>query len=199
MKKRILLGTKNQAKIDDVRAFLRPLPVKVLSLKDLSIEKEVDENGQSPEENAGLKARAYFSASCIPTLAIDAGLRIEKFPEEKQPGVYVRRVRGAGQDVTDGELIEYYIQELDRVGGESPGSWTVALVLMVSADKVFSHSFSLETLFTANIGSESRWGAPLSSLMIDPATGLYYSEMTQEERPDAKWICGFVERHLEAL
>ena len=91
-KKQILFGTTNSAKIELIRAYLKALPVNVLSPKDLDIDIDVDENGLTPIENAEKKARAYFALARIPTFSIDAGLRIEKFPEEDQPGVFVRRI-----------------------------------------------------------------------------------------------------------
>jgi hypothetical protein len=126
-------------------------------------------------------------------------LYIAKFPEEKQPGLFVRRIHGADRDATDQEILDYYVRELRQVGGESAGTWQVSMVLMVSENRMFSASYSLQTVFTAQAKGAVTPGAPLNSLMIDPASGKYYSEMTWKERPDSKWIFEFVEQHLDKL
>jgi inosine/xanthosine triphosphate pyrophosphatase family protein len=119
MKKQILLGTKNQAKINIVQAALKSLAIEILTLRDLNINIDVREEGQSTEQNAEKKARAYFAESNVPTVAIDGGLRVEKFPEEKQPGVSIRRIHGIDRDATDDEVLACYVSELDKVGGEN--------------------------------------------------------------------------------
>ena len=58
MKKRVLLGTTNQAKTNIIREAVQSLPLDILSLSDLNIDIEVTEDGDSPEENAEKKARS---------------------------------------------------------------------------------------------------------------------------------------------
>ena len=195
--KHLLLGTTNPAKVNFVRTYLASLPIKVLSLKDLNIDLDVAEEGASPEENARIKAQAYFSVARISTLAIDAGLHIEKFAEEKQPGIFVRRLRSTGQPASDEALLDYYARELDDVGGRSPGTWDVSVALMVSDSWVFVRTFELRVLFTAQRSTVRIPGAPLSSLMIDPASGCYFAELPTATRPDAGPIRDFVQQHFE--
>jgi len=73
MRKQILLGTTNQAKLDIVRTAVEFLPIEVLTLDDLGIDVDVREDGRSTEENAEKKARAYFAEAHIATLATDGG------------------------------------------------------------------------------------------------------------------------------
>lgn len=199
MKKQVLLGTTNQAKVNIIREDLESLPIELLSLKDLNINVDVKEDGQSPEENAEKKAKAYFAASDIPTLAINAGLYIEKFSEEKQPRIFVRRIEGTDREVTDEQVLDYYIKELEKVGGESKGFFWVVFVLVVSNEKVFSQSYSLDLTLSSRRSDVLIPGAPLSSLSIDPVTGRYFSEMPYNKRPDSKWIFEFMKQHLETL
>jgi 8-oxo-dGTP diphosphatase len=198
-KLRILLGTGNQAKTDLLREVLSPLPVKILSLRDLDIEIDVAEEGQTPEENARIKAETYWAASSLPTLAVDGGLYIARFPPEKQPGVYVKRIHGADQEVADREILAHYARELDRVGGQSTATWQIALVLMASADRVFASTFTLEVLLATQDQGPLRPGEPLTSLMVDPTTGKHYAEMTYGERPDSARVVDFVRGCLDKI
>lgn len=110
IRKQVLFGTTNQAKVDHLRELFEPLPIEILSARDLGIDIDVREDGRSPEE-------------------------IEGLPDEKQPGMFIRRIHGSDQKVTDDEAIEYYVTELDRVGGESTGIWRIAIVLVISQTK----------------------------------------------------------------
>lgn len=57
---------------------------------------EVDETGNSFEENAFLKAKAYYDAFGTPVLADDSGLVVSALPDEL--GVYSARFGGDGLD-----------------------------------------------------------------------------------------------------
>lgn len=199
MENKILIGTTNQAKIRIVQAALESLSIEILTLRDLGIHIDVKEDGRSTEENAEKKARAYFAESHIPTLAIDGGLRIERFSEEKQPGVFVRRIYRIDRDVTDEEVLYYYMRELGKVGGESVGTWRGSIVLVISNEKIFSDTFSFKTVLTSKRKGGVTSGSPLDALMIDPATGKYYSEIAWKERPDARWVFEFVEQYVSEL
>lgn len=197
--KELLLGTMNPAKVHIVRAAMESLPVKVVTPDDLGFQVSVKEDGRSTAENAERKARAYFAAVCMPTLAIDGGLHIEGFAAEKQPGVFVRRIYGHDQDATDEEVLDHYARELENVGGESIGLWRGSMVLVTSDDRIFVDTFSFRTILTSRRKGGVTPGAPLDALTIDPTTGRYYSEMAWKERPDARWVFGFVKQHLDAL
>jgi hypothetical protein len=182
-----------------VRASLASLPVEIVTLRELNIETEIREDGRSTEENAEKKARAYFAESQLPTLAIDGGLRIIKFPDKKQPGVLVRRIWRIDRQATDEEVLDYYAGELDKVGGESVGIWRGSMVLVISREKVFCDTYSFKTLLTSRRKGCIVPGSPLDTLTIDPTTGKYFSEITYQERPDAKWVFEFVRRHMGEL
>ncbi len=199
MKRRILFGTGNQAKLDHLRVFLDSLHIEILSPDDVGVVLDVPENGNSPEENAALKACAYFEAARIPTFAIDAGLTIAKFPAEKQPGVFVRRIHSEGREASDAEMLAYYARALQEVGGESPGTWHVAITSMFAPDTILSSRYTLNVLMTAQPSPTLIPGAPLSSLMCDPITGVYYSEMPYADRPDSKWILEIMREHLQTF
>jgi 8-oxo-dGTP diphosphatase len=199
MKPRVLFGTASKAKIGLIRAFLEPVWVEILSPEDLRINIQVVEDGHSPEENAQKKALAYFAEAKMPTFSIDAGLTIEKFPVEIQPGVFVRRIFGTDSDASDREILDYYIRELNKVGGTSPGSWQIAIASVMRIDQVFVKSYTLKTIFTSQASPILMAGAPLSSLMIDPGSGKYYSEMTETERPDSGLIAEVIRQFLEVL
>lgn len=181
----VLFGTSSRSKIDHVRALVADLPARILSPSELGIDLDVDEDGLSPEANARKKANAYCWAASMPAFAIDAGLEIDKFSPEKQPGVFVRRVHEHRGYVPDQELIDHYIKALMAVGGESSGRWQVAIALATPDGLVEHRLYAIEAVFTATPSPVKIDGAPISSLMMDAQSRIYYSEMAYVERPDS--------------
>lgn len=112
----LLYATNNNSKISNMKRRLGNLPVEIVSPKDLNIKLNIVENGTTAVENAIKKASAYYKATGIPTIAGDSGLYIENIPEEKQPGLFVRRVNG--KELTDDEMIDYYTKLIDSIGGK---------------------------------------------------------------------------------
>lgn len=186
MKKKVLFGTTNPSRLARLRAVTKTLPIEIVGLKELNINLDIEENGKTPEENAVQKVKEYFKASKIPTFSIDAGLYIDKFPEDKQPGVFVRRINGKA--ASDEEMLKYYINELNKVGGESKGKWIISIALAISEDQIFTRDFTDETYFTSKKSPVVRQGEPLGSLQISRTLNKYKSEITDEERSklDAK-------------
>ena len=95
---KLLYGTGNAAKVSVMRQRLSGLNLELVSLQDLEAEgkelPEIAEDGASLLENAKEKALAYYRAFQVPVFSCDSGLYIEGIPEEEQPGIHVRRVRG---------------------------------------------------------------------------------------------------------
>lgn len=178
----VLFGTTNKTKRDRFQELFKPLGLNILTLTDMKIESIAEEKGKTPTENAESKALFYVEKVGIPTFAIDYGLYIEKFPDDEQPGLFVRRIHGDDREVSDEELLNYYISELEKVGGESPGVWVSAISLALSPNEVFSEEFSEDTLFISKKSLVVTPGEPLSSIQIHPITKKIKSEMSPEDR-----------------
>ena len=99
---KVLFATKNPAKIKRYSNKLEEKGVQVLTLQDIDINLQVEENGKNALENAYLKAKAYYDATGIISIGIDDTLFIEGLPDEKQPGTNVRRVNG--KELSDDEI-----------------------------------------------------------------------------------------------
>ena len=91
MKPRLLFGTNNQNKLQEIRQILSE-KYEVLSLKDLGKDIDVEETEPTLEGNAILKAKAFFEHSGIPCFSDDTGLEVEAL--DGRPGVYSARYAG---------------------------------------------------------------------------------------------------------
>ena len=86
---RLLIATRNPGKMLEYRQLLRDVPYELVSLDDLGIPDEVEETGDTFQENAWLKARTYGALGGILTLADDSGLEVDALGG--QPGVFSSR------------------------------------------------------------------------------------------------------------
>ena len=85
----LLIATRNPGKMREYAGLLRDAPFRLVSLADLGITHEVDETGETFEENARLKASEYASLGGMLTLADDSGLEVDALGGE--PGVLSAR------------------------------------------------------------------------------------------------------------
>jgi XTP/dITP diphosphohydrolase len=151
--------------------------------------------------NARIKALAYYEASRLPALSIDAGLFIDGLPDDRQPGVLVRRIWAGQKAASDQAMLKYYADLIEGLGGQTTGEWTLGIALVPNREQVYSQSFSSRSLFVAKPSASLIQGAPLRSLQVNPDTGQYFSDMTPAEltavqRERAKGIICFVGRFL---
>ena len=101
MTDKLLIATHNAGKLAELRDLLRGVPYTLVSLTDVGIDLDVDETGQTLEENAALKATTYARLARMPTLADDSGLEVDAL--DGAPGVHSARY--AGPDATDADRI----------------------------------------------------------------------------------------------
>ena len=112
---KILFATGNPSKAKRFSKGLAEHGIEVISLKDIDIKVDVKEDGADRVENALIKARAYAQATGMPTIGMDDNLYLVGVPEDKQPGMFVRRIDGE-HEATDEELIEHYINIVKEYG-----------------------------------------------------------------------------------
>lgn len=90
----LLIATHNAGKIAEFRALLSPLPVRLLSLADISPMSEPMETGETFEENARIKAAEYAALSGMYAFSDDSGLEVTAL--NGLPGVHSARYAGVG-------------------------------------------------------------------------------------------------------
>ena len=113
---KLLVGTNNQGKVREYEELFADLPVTLKvtypAREDLIL--EVEESGETFEENARIKALAYARASGLVSLADDSGLEVDAL--DGAPGVHSARY--AGPAATDRDR---YRKLLDALAGTPAG------------------------------------------------------------------------------
>ena len=122
----LLVATTNQGKFAEVEAFLKGLPLRIVSLRDLVNPPVVVEDGKTFEANALKKARTLARFSGMMTLADDSGIEVDALGGA--PGIYSARY--AGEDCDDSANNEKLLRELTGLpDAERTGRFVCALAL----------------------------------------------------------------------
>jgi XTP/dITP diphosphohydrolase len=101
---RVVLATRNEHKIEELRRILAPYDVELVGLDAVGDVPEVAETGATFAANALLKAHAAARATGLVAVADDSGLEVEAL--NGMPGVLSARWSGRhGDDVANLELV----------------------------------------------------------------------------------------------
>lgn len=88
----MIFATGNADKMKEIRRIMEDTCQEILSMKEAGISIEIEENGETYEENALIKARAVAEYTQDLVLADDSGLEIDFLGRE--PGVHSARYMG---------------------------------------------------------------------------------------------------------
>ena len=196
---KLLYGTGNLAKLSAMRNRLEQLDIELIGLNDLRVEgknvPEVKEDGNTPLENARLKAMVYYEAFQIPVFSCDSGLYFDNVPDEVQPGVHVRNVNG--KCLSDDEMIDYY-SGLVKAYGNLVARYRNAICFVMDNTHIYetmepsmeSEKFILTDKPHSTIRKE---GFPLDSISLDIKTNKYYSDLPEDKLEQLAVEDGFLE------
>lgn len=196
---KLLYGTGNLAKLSVMKNRLEPLDLELISLNDLRAEgkivPKVIEDGNTPLENARLKAMAYYEAFQIPVFSCDSGLYFDNVPDEVQPGVHVRNVNG--KCLSDDEMIDYY-SGLVKAYGNLVARYRNAICFVMDDTHIYeamepsmeSEKFILADKPHSTVRKE---GFPLDSISLDIKTNKYYYDLPEDKLEQAAVEDGFLE------
>lgn len=181
---KVLFATGNPAKVKRYKESLEKNGIELITIKDIGINLNIDENGKDAIENAYIKAKAYYDATGIPTIGMDNNLFIDGIEESLQPGTHVRRV--GGRQLSDEEMIIYYTRLVKEHGEKLQAKWVYGMVVITdkSCDEL---TWSKDKFyFVSTPCSKRNPGYPLDSISIIPEFNKYLVELSDEERNSYK-------------
>lgn len=170
---KILIGTGNQAKVDQYKKLLKNFDLEVLSAKDLKIPAP-EENASSFEEEAINKAKYYFEKSGIPAIVDDGGCEIEALNGE--PGMKSHRF--IGREMTDEEVIEEIFK---RMKGQSNRKAQHRIVMALATPfGVFTSHSEVVGVIPDKPSQTHTPGYPYNSILYFPNYKQYWGESLAE-------------------
>jgi inosine/xanthosine triphosphate pyrophosphatase family protein len=180
--KEVLFATSNVSKVSRFSNKLLEKGIILKSLKDIDVDIDVDENGDTAIENAIIKAKAYYETTNMITIAMDDTMYIDDIPEDKQPGVFVRRVNG--KRLNDEEMIEHYTNLVKEYGkdGKLNTKWILGMALIKDGEVFTYNDVTSEYFLVDTPAKDMREGYPLSSILVNKKVNKYDIYLTEEEK-----------------
>lgn len=174
---KLLIATGNQGKFKEIKSFLKNLNIEIISLSDLSLSQNVEEDGKTYKENSQKKALFFAKLSNIPTLADDGGIEIDALNGE--PGV---------QSKYWAKNEEAIIRKLKKIAKNLPENnrgaiFKVVISVALPNGKVWSVRDQIEGIITKSSHMKRQVGYPYRSFFYIPKLGKWYHEdqLTDDE------------------
>jgi XTP/dITP diphosphohydrolase len=176
----LLVATTNQGKFAEVQAFLKNLPLTILSLKDLGRWPAVVEDGATFEDNALKKARALAEYSGMLTLADDSGLEVDAL--NRAPGIYSARY--AGEEGNDEKNNEKLLRELQGIAEEKRRARFVCALALCTPESRGMKEWTVRESCEGRIAFELRGqnGFGYDPLFFYPPFGKTFGEIDRETK-----------------
>ena len=128
---RLVVASKNPDKVNEIEEVLGEVDLAAEVVRGLDWP-DVDETGESLEENALLKARAVVEATGLPVVADDTGLEVDGL--DGAPGVHTARF--AGERATYEDNVAKLIEEMTGVVERSARFKTVVALAFPDGSEV---------------------------------------------------------------
>jgi XTP/dITP diphosphohydrolase len=178
----LVLATANADKAKEIVAIVADVAGEAVSLRARPPEvPDVQETGETLEENARLKAEALVRATGMAAIADDTGLEVEALGGA--PGVYTSRF--AGPNATYADNVAKLLAELAAIGADTPAARrarfrTVALAAFPDGTEVVGHGEVEGFIAAAPRGREGFGYDPV--FVPDGADGRTYAEMSISQK-----------------
>jgi XTP/dITP diphosphohydrolase len=176
----LVVASANVDKAAEITAILGTVPGITLVPRPAGVP-DVEETGDTLEENARLKARALCEATGLAAVADDTGLEVDAL--DGAPGVYSARYSGEG--ATYAANVAKMLSELARVGATEPADRrarfaSVAFVAYPDGSELWVEGEVTGTITTEPRGERGFGYDPIFA--PDGYDGRTFAQMTAEEK-----------------
>jgi XTP/dITP diphosphohydrolase len=177
---KIILATRNEGKIREMKHILAGLDVELLDYRDVPSMEQPAEEGETFLENALTKAKAVHAATGLPALADDSGIEVDELGGE--PGV--RSARYGGEGLSDMERSRRLLGELEGVPEENRGARFRCVMVLYPAPGTTDETLVTEGIFHGRIAARPSGsnGFGYDPVFFVPERGVTVAEMTDEEK-----------------
>lgn len=177
MEHKIVFATSNEGKMREIRELLKDLGMEILSMKEAGVRIDIEEDGDTFEANALIKARAVWEQTGGIVLADDSGLEVDAL--NKEPGVYSARYMG---EKTSYEIKNWnLIHRLNGVADEKRSARFVCVIAAVLPD---GRTLSVRDTMEGRIAYEPAGdeGFGYDPILFLPGLGKTSAEISMEEK-----------------
>jgi len=177
MNKLLVLATRNKGKIEEMKAMLSGYGIEVKGVGDFPECSEIEEDGDTFQQNAIKKAETISKQLGVPALADDSGLEVDVL--EGRPGVYSARF--AGPDATDEENIEKLIESLrDVPAGDRQARFRCVVAVAVPGKDTWTSEGTCEGHIVLEPTGNGGFG--YDPIFYVPEKGKTMAQLTKDEK-----------------
>ncbi len=177
MMDKIVFATTNEGKVKEIKEILEGFPVEVVSMKEMDITTDIEENGTTFEENSLIKAREISKLTGLPALADDSGLEVDYLNGE--PGIYSARY--LGRDTDYNYKNNYIIDRLKEAEDKERSARFICVISLVLPD---GREFVKKGVMEGRIGYEIKGenGFGYDPIFYLPEYGKTSAELSSDEK-----------------
>ncbi len=171
----LVIATRNKGKTQEIKDLLKDFPIDIKNLDDFGPIPELEEDGDTFDENAYKKAS--FAARILgqPALADDSGLVVEAL--DGGPGIHSARY--AGENATDEQR---YLKLLDEMKGKSnrKAAFECVISIAVPTGAALTYEARCEGLIAREPAGSNGFG--YDPVFFYPSYNKTFAQITREEK-----------------
>ena len=171
----IVLATRNAGKVKEFQEMLKDFPVEIKNLNDFGPIPEVEEDGETFDDNAYKKALFTAKVLGLPAIADDSGLVVEALGGA--PGV--KSARYAGENASDQDNINKLLQELEGKSNRK-AAFECVLSITVPSGPALTYEGRCEGEITLQPQGKNGFG--YDPVFYYPAYGKTFAEISGDEK-----------------
>ncbi|MEW5925385.1 MAG: XTP/dITP diphosphatase [Candidatus Zixiibacteriota bacterium] len=173
----LVLATRNKDKIREIKNLLEELPITIMTFEDFLEFPDIEETGETLEENAILKARGIAEFAGVAALADDSGLEVDTL--DGAPGVYSSRYAGPGCTYDDNN--RKLLKDLEGVPKEKrTARFRTVIAIAWDESKVETVEGTVDGFIAEK--KTGRDGFGYDPVFFYPPAGKTFAEMTLAEK-----------------
>ena len=174
---KLILASNNASKMKEMRSLLSDLDVELISQREAGCDFEVEETGETFEENAWLKAVAVTRSTGCAAVADDSGLMVKALGGA--PGVYSARFTGSHED-SDEARNAFLLKKLEGEADRRAKFVSCVCCVFPNGDTIRTRGECHGSIAYSPKGENGFGYDPL--FLTDDYPGLTTAELTPEEK-----------------
>ena len=171
----LVVATRNQGKTAEIKDLLKAFDVTIKNLDDFGPIPEVDEDGDTFDENAYKKASFAARVLGLPALADDSGLLVEALGG--LPGIHSARY--AGQNATDEERCARLLEAMKGQANRR-AAFECVISIAVPAGPALTYEARCEGLIAEQAAGSNGFG--YDPVFYYPPLNKTFAELTLQEK-----------------
>ena len=173
----LLLATTNQGKIQELKARLKDLPLRIISLSEFQLTQFFHEKGKTFLENARGKSLYYNRYWEHMTLAEDSGIEIDCL--QGAPGVFSSRF--SGPEANDEANLQKVLRFLDKIPAKKRNARFVSCMVLSRKGQIIKEIQEHVSGFIAS-RKKGQGGFGYDPIFFYPPLNKTFAELSPDEK-----------------